>query len=122
MARLQKVPQYIAVRTLSAFTADGAISDTTYPPYNAASGSDEGDTLSVYWNATGAAELDSLDLQVLYRNTTSGTWVKGPAFYGVNPQTIITFAALGYPFIQIRVLGGSVHAGVTAGVIYAAIG
>lgn len=124
MPILQRAPQFdLVVSKTGAIAAEtGAINDTNYPPYNAWNKPQQSKRLVLYWTATGAADLDSIDIQVLARDTTTGAWVKSQYLSNVPPNKQIAVHLGDTTMGHFRIPVVAISSGAAALKIYAAIG
>jgi len=115
--QLAFAPKFMTVRSVAgAAAADNAtVSDANYPL--ATFGFDPGAMVReilVFWQGTGVAPGDTLDLQLLHRDdatTGSGGWKLGESILSVPYDTPVRFRTDGSSFVGIRILAEAVVAG-----------
>jgi hypothetical protein len=106
--KLSKAPVFSVVRSESgAIAADSAtINDTNYPRTKSAQPHGAADKICAYWFADDGTThaTDTVDLQVLLRDGSTGQWVKGQTRYGVEQNQVVEFNVHQCSEVYLRVL------------------
>jgi len=121
MSRLLEAPTWVKVREgAGALAADPAVlSDANYPPADAIDPGGRPQQISVYWTGTGAARVDTVDLQVLIRDGIGGRWVEGQTAHGCPPGRVMVFDVHRASMIYLRVRSVNLANAVTDLEVYA---
>ena len=118
-------PKYTLVRTESgAVVADNAvISDANYPPANAIAIAHRAKQITAFWDATGAAWPDALQLQILHRDGLVPGWIEGEKAT-VSPKELATFNINENSMVYLRVVSVNLRGGATVTALraYVAVG
>lgn len=123
MSQLDFAPQFTLIRSIAgALAVDSVVNDTNFPPYAAHSINSRFNKILVYWTATGAAQLDAIDLRVLARDATENKWLTGPVIQNIPPDTPIEIEVNKIGMFTLRIEAVNAHAGITATKLYAALG
>ena len=107
-----------------AVAADNAtINTTNYPPADAINVSSRAKQITAFWNATGAAWPDAIQLQVLHYEGAVGGWIEGEKAT-VSPRELATFNINENSLVYLRVVGVNLRGGATVTNlrVYAAMG
>jgi len=104
---LGRAPSFVTVRDVAGvLTADSAVlSDANYPLTDSVEGFGGAPGIAVSWYTTGGTPhaLDSLDLQLLFRDNRA-QWIEGPTRLGVLKNTIVTFRTENCTAVYLRIV------------------